>query len=358
MHAGVEEQVIQNAMSRTSHVPPSRLAFLFLLFFVICCGLGYPILNRIDWRTAPGGLQDLQKYAGMVTGQPIVDVSNHTRYRVLVPYLAKPFYRLAENHVGTWDPIMFSLLIVNSLLVAATVTVLLVVVERELGSYIFGLGAAFIYLLNFAVPNLRLVGFIDAGEGFFLMVLVWSLVVERYWLLPVLGILGAATKESFVPYLVIFSFTWWVCSRKTLGEPRLKALWMVSSWIAALLSLVAVQRAVTGVYRSPLRFGLELRGDSAYLSHFLHSLADRNLWYIFVWLLPLSLVRLRRFPRNWKLATAAATVTAFAMDGYYGSPPGAIGRTLFSVAGPLLSASVAMLLFGNNRAEAINRKSI
>jgi hypothetical protein len=129
-------------------------------------------------------------------------------------------------------------------------------------------------------------------------------------------------------------------------------MWVVTSWIAALVSLVAVQRAISGVYRSPLRFGLELRGDSAYLPHVLHSLGDRNLWYIFFWLLPLSLLRLNRFPRNWKLATAAASVTSFAMDAYYGGAPGTIGRTLFSVTGPLLTASVAALLFGGDGAEA------
>jgi hypothetical protein len=32
--------------------PRSRLLVLFLFSFFICCGLGYPILNRIDWRMA------------------------------------------------------------------------------------------------------------------------------------------------------------------------------------------------------------------------------------------------------------------------------------------------------------------
>jgi hypothetical protein len=39
------------------------------------------------------------------------------------------------------------------------------------------------------------------------------------------------------------------------------------------------------------------------------------------------------------------SVTAFALDAYYGGGPGTIGRALFSIAGPLLCASVALLLF-------------
>ena len=34
--------------------------------------------------------------------------------RVLVPYVAKPFYWLAKGRVGSWDPVMFGLLISDS----------------------------------------------------------------------------------------------------------------------------------------------------------------------------------------------------------------------------------------------------
>ncbi len=322
-----------------------RLALLFVLFFLICCGLGYSGLNRIDWRQAPGGLEDLQTYAAMVTSPPSGDPEDHMQFRILVPDLAKPIYRITENRLGSWDPIMFSLLVVNSSFVAATVVVLLAVIYRLLGNYSIALGSALIYLLNFAVPNLRLIGFIDAGEGLFLMLLVWSLCGDSYWMLPLWAVLGAMAKESFVPYLMVFTLAWWICSRGIMVRPYRAAAWMVGSWMAALTTLTVLQRAITHVYRSPLRFGLDLHGNGGYFSHFLRSFADRNFWYIFLWLLPLSLLRLQRLPLNWRIATAATCVTAFALDAYYGGAPGTIGRTLFSVAGPLLSASVAILLF-------------
>jgi hypothetical protein len=332
--------------SQVGIVPRSRLLLLFGLFFFICCGLGYPSLNRVDWRKAPGGLDDVRVYAAMVAGQPADNANDHMKYRVMVPSLARPIYRAAINHSGTWDPIMLGLLVVDSFFVSATVMVLLVVVCRALGSYTVGLGAALIYLLNFAVPNLRLSGFIDAGEGFFLMLLVWSLWEERYWTLPVWGVVGATAKESFVPFLIVFTLAWWLCSRKTMCNPTKAAAWIAASWLGALASMSAVQWKISGAYQSPLRFGLGLHQNTAYFSHFITSLSDRNLWYIFFWLLPLSLFRLKRLPLNWRVATATTSVTAFALDAYYGGPPGAIGRALFSVAGPLLSASVTILLFG------------
>ena len=130
MHLRVLETSFGSAIHPPAAVPRSRLLLLFLLFFFICCGLGYPILNRIDWRQAPGGLDDVLKYAALVTTAPTPDLNQHMQFRVLVPYLARPIYRIAKNHIGTWDPIMFALLVVNSTFVALTVTVLLIVVHR------------------------------------------------------------------------------------------------------------------------------------------------------------------------------------------------------------------------------------
>jgi hypothetical protein len=328
---------------------------LFLIFFFICWGLGYPMLNRIDWRQAPGGLNDVVTYATLVTTRPTPDLNEHMQFRILVPYLARPIYRMAKNHIGTWDPVMFGLLVVNSFFVALTVTFLLIVVHRQFGNYAVALGSALIYLLNFAVPNLRLAGMIDAGEAFFLMALVWSLFREDYWILPLWAVIGATAKESFVPLLMVFSLSWWLCSRQGLRRPSTAAVWIVTSWIAGLASLAVLQWRITHVFRSPLSFGLELHQNSAYLGQFLSWFRDRNLWYIFFWLLPLSLLRLRRLPRNWLVATAVTSATAFALDAYYGGGPGTIGRALFSIAGPLLCASVAILLFTDEGRPRVSR---
>jgi hypothetical protein len=346
MQNDVLEATFPNTIYPPAAVPRSRLLLLFLLFFFICCGLGYPTLNRVDWRHSAGGLNDVLTYADLVVAPPTPDLSQHMQFRILVPYLARPVYRIAKNHVGTWDPIMFALLVINSFFTALTVIVLLIVVHRQFGSYAVALGSALIYLLNFAVPNLRLAGLVDAGEAFFLMALVWSLFKEeRYRTLPIWAVMGATAKESFVPFLMVFTFSWWLCSRKALRSPSTAAVWMVVSWFAGLGSLTLLQWKLTHVFRSPLRFGLELHQNSAYVAHFLSSFRDRNLWYIFFWLLPLSLLRLRRLPLNWRVATAVTSVTAFALDAYYGGSPGTIGRALFSIAGPLLCASVALLLF-------------
>ncbi|HWH59005.1 MAG TPA: hypothetical protein VN682_15360 [Terriglobales bacterium] len=325
---------------------PAKLAQLFVLFFAICLGLGYPSLNRVDSRTA-GGLGDVTCYAGMVVGE-VADCASHMQFRVLTPSMAHPVYSLAKGRIGTWNPVMLGLLVANSVFVAGTATLLVMTIALVVGDSAIALGAGLLYLLNFAIPNLRLAGFVDAGQDFFLMAATWCLLQRRWWLLSIVAAFGALAKESSVPLLMAFSGVWWLCERKSIERPTYAALWIAGAWAIALMTLSLVQWHVGHLAQSPLSFGLGLRGNDPLMAHFFRSLTDRNLWYIFVWLLPLGLLRARRFPVAWRSAAAAASVTAFAMDAYYGGAPGTIGRTLFSAIGPLLTGGIAVLVFPGN----------
>jgi hypothetical protein len=221
----------------------------------------------------------------------------------------------------------------------------LVLALEQTGSYPVALGSALLYLLNFVVPNLRLYGFIDSGEAFFLMLVLWSLVRQRYFLLPLWATLGAAAKETFVVFLIVFTAVWWIVSRKTRSEPRTAPVWLGVSWLLALATLTLLQWGITGFFRSPLRFGLELHGHASLGQQLVLWLGDRNLWYTFVWLLPLGLVRLSTFPRAWRYATLATCLSAFALDAWYGAAPGTMARAQFTLAAPLLVTSAAWLLF-------------
>jgi hypothetical protein len=78
---------------------------LWFLFVLICLGLGYPTLNRYDSRVS--GNVDSAEYYAMVESQELKPVAptgdDSPRPRVLVPFVAKLFYRLARGHTGTAD---------------------------------------------------------------------------------------------------------------------------------------------------------------------------------------------------------------------------------------------------------------
>jgi hypothetical protein len=331
----------------------ARIALLFCIFFLIAGGLGYPILNRFDPRRTPG-LSDVKTYAALVTGTAGLDAEDmrFRRFRVLVPWLARPFYWLARGRSSSysWDPVMFGLLAADSLFVAGTAVLIVILGSRKLGSSTVGLLGALLYLVNFAVPNLRLVGLVDAGEGFFLLALLWSLSECELRALPVIAVLGALTKETFIPFSIVLTSAWWFSTRPDRGNeserPRNRflpdAAWIVTSWALSLAAMIALQWAITGRFVSPLQFGLDLhRGGGDYLAPSLH---DRNLWYIFLWLLPTAIPNLKRLPKSWLIPVGATCVMVFVLDAYFGGSPETVGRALFSIAGPVLSLSSAFLL--------------
>jgi hypothetical protein len=331
-------------------IAAARLALLFCVFFPIACGLGYPILNRFDPRQAPG-LSDVKTYAALVTGAAVVDAEDmrFRRFRVLVPWVARPFYRLARGRLATWDPVMFGLLVADSLFVAGTAVLIVVMGSRKLGNPAAGLVGALLYLVNFAVPNLRLVGLVDAGEGFFLLALLWSLSECDLWALPVIALLGALTKESFIPFSIVLTTAWWFSTRgernRLYGNHVSSAAWILSSWLLSLGAMIGLQWSITGSYLSPLQFGVALHRGGG--SHFAVSLHDRSLWYIFLWLLPTAIPNLKRFPKSWLIPVGATCALALVLDAYFGGAPAAgsaWGRALFSIAGPVLSLSSALLL--------------
>jgi hypothetical protein len=339
-------QYIMTSLPDThAKIAPARLAALFSIFFLIACGLGYPVLNRFDPR-ATAGLSDVKIYAAMVTGAASAD-AGHVRFRVLVPYLARPFYRIARCHAATWDPVMFGLLVADSLFVAGTAVLIVVLGSQKLSSGV-GLLGAMLYLVNFAVPNLRLVGLVDAGEAFFLLALLFVLSESRLWALPVIGVLGALTKESFIPFSIVMTGAWWLTRRSDRTRDQKQhwpsAGWVMLGWLFSLAAMMGVQWTITGRFVSPLEFGLGLHNGENYTGHFIVSLRDRNLWYVFIWLLPAAIPNLKRLPKSWLLPVGATCVMAFVLDAYFGGAPGTVGRALFSIAGPVLSLSSAMLL--------------
>jgi hypothetical protein len=334
-------------------IAPKRLLLLFCIFFLIACGLGYPVLNRFDPRQTPG-LSDVRSYAALVTGKGNLDDEDmrFRRFRVLVPSVAKPFYLVARRRSGSWDPAMFGLLVADSLFVAATAVLIVMIGNRKLGSFAVGLIGALLYLVNFAVPNLRLVGLVDAGEGFFLLALLWSLSEHKLWALPVIAVLGALTKESFVPFSIVLTSTWWLSTRRDQRRSYRQfgpdAAWIVSCWMLGVTAIVALQWSITGRFVSPVQFGLALHRGGG--QHFIVSLHDRNLWYIFLWLLPAAIPNLKRFPTSWLIPVGTTCISAFVLDAYFGGPPAAgsaLARALFSIAGPMLSLSAALFLAGS-----------
>ena len=324
-----------------------RLVLVWLLFFLICLGLGYPALGRYD-PARTEGLSDSIVYQRMVIdspgARPRAEIFGG---RILVPYTARAVYYLAGARLRTWNPVAFSMLVASSLFCATTALLLVIVGEGAVGSLSLALVAAALYLLSFAIANLQLSGLIDAGESLFMLALVWSLISGKWWLLPLLGIGGALAKETFVPFAAVFAIVWWLTAQRQKAN-RLAALgWIAAMILSSNIALVLIRMSLFGHPVWPWQIAAAMNSGRNFLPAFWGCISDRNFWYVFAWLLPLGVWKLKSLPRPWVWAAALTSVVALVL-GAYNDMAGTVARPIFDIAGPLLSLSVALLISGRS----------
>ena len=313
-----------------------RQPTLWLMFFTICFGLGYPTLNRYD-TTQVAGTSDSRQYSKLVVDRPAA-AEGHWRYRLLVPYLAKPIYRIAVGHVGTWNPVALSLLAVNSAFCAST-ALMLMAIAQALG-FVFqtGLMAALCYLLNFEVANFQLAGLVDSAEAF-LMACLMLLLLQKWWnVLPVLGLAGGLAKETFVPVALLFACGWvW-------REKRKPWLQIGAMAVAGISVIVAIRSAIEGRLITPLQIADSERIGAGLVESV--RAASRPLtswvtWITFVWIVPFALRGIRILPKQAIYATAFGVIGAFALT-VWNDAGGNGSRPLFDVAAPCACLAFAI----------------
>ena len=111
---GLDEEAMitrDDATTTECSLGGARSVILWLLFFLILFGLGYPTLNRYDPRELG---PDQGVYYNMVLHQAAADDIPFC-FRLLVPEVARPFYLLAKGRIRSWNPVRFALLVSNCL---------------------------------------------------------------------------------------------------------------------------------------------------------------------------------------------------------------------------------------------------
>lgn len=297
--------------------------FLWVLFFIICLGLGYPTLNRYD----PGVLNgDAAQYRAVVMHGSTA-ASRQVLHRILIPNLAHPLYLMARGHVGTWDAAYFGLLIVNSLFASGTAFLLFLLTATVLQDVNTGVIAATLYLLNFAVSNLLLAGYVDSGEAFFFMLIACALWRERWWVLPAAMVLGCLAKETFLPLAIAFILTWAAATAGSRVPFGRRLLWTLAAALAGFAAVTAALSVTAGHLLMPWTYAASLgAGSDSSIKVAMAAVSNRNVW-------------------RW--ASLSATLLALALSVYHNDIAGAgpaFARPAFSIAGPLLTCSLALLI--------------
>jgi hypothetical protein len=318
----------------------SRIFLYWVVFFCICFGLGFPVLNRFDPKT---GSPDSISYYKLVTGRPS-EAGDLLRYRVLVPWVAKPFFWAGDHHLGSWSPVAFGLLMSNSLF-TATAALFLLMIGTACVSHKTALAGVLLFLLNFTIPNRQLgSGLVESGESCCMLMLFCALLQRKFFLLPIIGLLGALAKESFVPISATATLGWAIYEFRR-GTWKLSAtIWSVFMVLTGLSTVVLLQWSVTGHLIWPWAFARSLRDTQVdLLTGLARCFTAHYFWYVFGWLLPLGVVRLRAVPAAWVWASAGGAAAALSM-GAWNNAAGDTIPSVFNSVGPVLSLSAAQLL--------------
>lgn len=319
---------------------PNRLPFhqalpLWTLFAVFCFGLGYPTLNRYDPGKIPGA-SDAAAYCDLVRAP------YHVAYRAFVPWVARPFYLAANGRIQSWDPALFGMLMANSLLTAGAMVGIVAIGLRYGLPWATSLLAAFLFLVDWVVPNLNLSAYVDSGELLCLVLLTWSMLSNRWYLLPLWAIPGSLSKETYAPFALLFAATWWALERPL--------NWRKAGWIALATALgcgaVIAEMDTPGISGAvEFTTGMEAYRHVGFFHALLRNFTAHEFWFTFAWLLPLGLLHIRRIDRRWTWAVAATTAAAVLM-GAYNDALGNTSRAFFNIAGPMLCLSAASFLTG------------
>jgi hypothetical protein len=156
-------------------------------------------------------------------------------------------------------------------------------------------------------------------------------------------VLGAAAKETFVPLSSLFAVTWWFVEWRRNKAPLLKVKWVIALAVVALAVVIGIHSRNAGHFQWPWQIAEQEKSGTNSLGALWRIISDQNFWYVFAWLLPLGVWRLKDFPRTWVSASVATAILALLL-GIFVDSQGNAGRAIFDVAGPLLSLSTAAFL--------------
>lgn len=339
-----------NNISFSSH-SLSHLAMTWCLFFLICFSLGYPTLNRYAPDTSAttaenphASLVDTKQYASLVEKGFLKTPDSHWRYRVLVPYVAKPFYLLSKGNIGSWNPIFFGLLIANSLFIASAAVVLFIIGTAVTGQRTVGFISSLLLLTHFNISNLYLAGLVDSSELFLMILTAWLLLQKKWQALPIVAAIAVLARETAVAFTATLAASWFIID-VVKGEYQRSKIYTiifygVVSLVLGLGGLKLLHYAGASATGVPWPTESPDLGAAVISNGVWGLVTSKGMVYSFIWLLPLGLLGIRSIPKNWLWASAITSGVAIFLIVISDAGENA-GRPLFDTAGPILLVAAA-----------------
>ena len=317
------------------------------VFFLICLGLGYAVLNRFD----PGllsALSDVKMYGEMIKND--VSIWNQEidspviRNRFLVPYMAKIIYFNMPS-IGSFNMINASLLIVNSFFTALSAMVILKMSYRITKNYEYSIVASIFFLLNFNIINFYLVGSVDSAYGLLCLLLIYCLQFNKWGFLPLIAFVGCLIKEVFLPVGSALILGWLIheyYKKKEIFPMNL--VFFVLFMITGIISLIAMDAYINKNYL--LWDTTQSIGNSFSPELNTSSILWELIKFILTlgWVILLAMPSLKKLPQNIVFATLLACLVTIFLGWVVGVGGADYARFMFVPGAFLFSVCSAITL--------------
>ena len=163
-------------------------------------------MNRYDYEkllTTDGTLSDILTYKETVeNGFEGLSKEKRLAPRIMTPILSSYIYQVFEGKTRTWDPMFFSMLVVNSFFVG------LICLQMNFYTKFLkkkvSLAPQILFLGSFGVNAIYLSGLIDSSLCFFIFIYIYNLLKKNYIYCWIFSILMCLSKETSFIYLIIF----------------------------------------------------------------------------------------------------------------------------------------------------------
>lgn len=325
--------------------PKFEYSVAFLLFFFICIGLGYPVLNRFS-VTSLGALSDSQLYFSIVKNglESVVYDPYGRSTRVLVPMISHYVYLLMPSSLGSWDVAAFSMLIVSSVFCSLTGLIIFQLGKTISTSVMVGIIASLFYFLNFSISNFYLVGLVDSAHSFSFAILGYILFHNKWAWLPVISFFSTLAKEVFLPLGSVFVVSWFLYDSFQTKKIDIFKLWSLFLFIFISFATVTFLKSyVLDELIYPWQQFSVSKGQREYTLDFTFLTVVR-FFYVFIWLLPLAIPSIFKLPKNWLISMFLSVILTIFLGIWVSISGAGFGRGVFNVAGAGFCIAAALTI--------------
>lgn len=194
-----------------------KKSVLFFFFFFTSFIIGYESISRYDYAKLlknDGALSDINTYKRVVeNGFDGLYEEKRLAPRLLTPLLSHYIYEFSKDKIKSWDPVFFSLLIINSIFTSLTCLLMykyykFLDLSKVTKNILLGSTSQFIFLTSFGVSNIYLSGLIDSSVCFFLFLFIYGFLSKKFTFVLLSVIFLALSKETSFIYISFFLFSY------------------------------------------------------------------------------------------------------------------------------------------------------